>query len=92
MLSVAVDDKFAMAIDDVIKLSGTYSSRSEFMKDSLRKNIEQTNKFSEDIKRGRESTRKLAALAKSRGFTGRMPTQRERDKVALEYLKENGLI
>jgi Arc/MetJ-type ribon-helix-helix transcriptional regulator len=91
MLSVAVDEKFASAIDNCIKATGAYSSRSEFMKDSLRKNLEQAERL-EWRKRFEEDTEKLAALARKRGYKGGFPSQEQRDKWAVEYLKEKGLM
>ena len=92
MLSVAVDDKFAKAIDDTIKCSGAYSSRSEFMKDSMRRNLEQANKLSEGTKRMREDIRKLSELAKKRGYKGGLISREEKDQIAEEYLKEKGFM
>lgn len=91
MLSVAVDEKFARAIDSAIKITGAYASRSEFMKDSMRKNLEQTNKLEEDMKRIREETRKLAELARKRGYKGGLLSREEKDQLAMEFIRKNNL-
>jgi len=91
MLSVAVEDDFAKAIDKTIKCSGLYSSRSEFLKDSIRKNLTATMKMSDSLKSIREGAEKLASLARQRGFTGKLPSKREREKFAKEFIKEHGL-
>ena len=41
MLTVAVDAYFARAIDEALLVTGTYSSRSEFLQNATRKNIAQ---------------------------------------------------
>ena len=91
MLSVAVDEKFAKDIDNVIRSTGAYASRSEFLKDAIRKNIAETRQLGEELKKTREATRKLAALARSRGYTGGLLTQREKDKIAREFIREHCL-
>jgi len=91
MLSVEVDDRLAKAIDNVVAISGAYSSRSEFLKDSIRKNLAETREMSEWMKNFRESTKKLAALARSRGYKGGLLTRKEKDKIAGEFIKERGL-
>jgi len=91
MLSVEVDDRLAKAIDNVVAISGAYSSRSEFLKDSIRKNLAETREMSEWMKNFRESTKTLAALARSRGYKGGLLTRKEKDKIAGEFIKERGL-
>ncbi len=91
MLSVAVEDDFAKAIDKTIKYSGLYSSRSEFLKDSIRKNLASTMEISENLKGFREETKKLARLAKQRGYKGGLLTRKEKEKIALEFIKKYGL-
>jgi len=92
MLSVEVDDRLAKAIDNVVAVSGAYSSRSEFLKDSIRKNLAESMEMSEWMKDFRESTKKLAAVARSRGYKGGLLSRKEKDKIAKEYLKEKGFI
>jgi Arc/MetJ-type ribon-helix-helix transcriptional regulator len=92
MLTVAMDERFVDAIDRLIDSSGMYSSRSEFMKDAIRKNFEVMLKSDESLRKIHEGMKKLAELSKKRGNTGRMPTKKERDKFAIEFMKEKGLL
>lgn len=92
MLSVAVEDSFARKIDELIASSGLYSSRSEFLKDSIRKNLAGTLELSEDLKSIRKGAEQLGAKARARGYKGRLPMQKERDKLAIKFMKENGLM
>jgi Arc/MetJ-type ribon-helix-helix transcriptional regulator len=55
MLSVGVEDKFASIIDEFIAKSGRYSSRSEFLKDSIRRNLDEQTKSEEWRKKFMES-------------------------------------
>lgn len=89
MLSVQVEDKLAKEIDSLIRRSGMYSSRSEFLKDAIRKNIMEFSALSDDQLKIRLGVRKLALKSYERGWRGEMPTQEERSKIADEYLKEN---
>jgi Arc/MetJ-type ribon-helix-helix transcriptional regulator len=88
MLSVAVEDAFAEAIDFFIASSGLYSSRSEFVKDSLRKNLEKMNELNNGLKKIRNAGLELSKKAKARGWTGHIPSREERAKIADAFLKE----
>jgi Arc/MetJ-type ribon-helix-helix transcriptional regulator len=89
MISFEVSDAFAEAIDAFISYSGIYSSRSEFLKDSVRKNLEETKKTSEFIQELRKSSIELAKKAKAKGWDGKMLSKEERDKLAWEFIKKN---
>lgn len=90
MLSVQVDDKFVQLIDEVVKLSGLYSSRSEFLKDALRKNVAQMQEMLESRKAMRESAKRLGEKARATGWNGELPTRKERIKIADEFMKKKG--
>jgi Arc/MetJ-type ribon-helix-helix transcriptional regulator len=92
MLSVEIDERFAKAIDKVIEQTGAYSSRSEFLKDSIRKNFEEMLKMDADLRSIHEGAKKLAEIAKSRGYKGGLLTRKEKDKIAREYLKKKGIM
>ncbi len=92
MLSVAVDERFVRSIDLLIDSTGLYSSRSEFMKDAIRKNFEEMMKSDDGLRKLHIGMKKLASLSKKRGNTVKMLTKKERDKFALEFMKEKGLI
>jgi Arc/MetJ-type ribon-helix-helix transcriptional regulator len=91
MLSVQVEDAFAKEIDAIIAESGQYSSRSEFMKDAIRKNMEKMRESAAYRKKVREAFRRLAQKARDRGWDGQMPTQEERDKIAEEFVRKNNI-
>ena len=91
MLSVEVQDSCAKAIDAIVASSGLYSSRSEFLKDSIRKNLSDATQMSESLKSIRRGAEKLAAEARKRGYKGGLPTREERDRFARQYAKENGI-
>jgi len=91
MLTVEVDEKYAKAIDKAIAKTRMYSSRSEFLKDSIRKNYIEMLKTDEDFRRIDEAAEKLAKIAKERGYKGGLLTRREKHKIAREFLKEKGL-
>lgn len=92
MLTVAVNAGYARTLDDLIKRSGLYSSRSEFIKDSIRKNYVELIKDNPSLLSLHESAQELVAIAKSRGWDGRKPTKAQRNKWAKEYMKENGWV
>jgi len=91
MLSVAVDEALAMKIDEFINYSRLYSSRSEFLKDAIRKNLSTGLELSEDLKKIREGAEKLAAKARERGYKGGFPSIKEREKIARKFIKEHNL-
>lgn len=91
MLSVAVDESYAKTIDEVIASSKMYSSRSEFLKDSIRKNLAEMLKFSKDLGKINEETEKLYLKIKQRGFKGKNLSLKEREKIARQFIKEKGL-
>lgn len=91
MLSVAVDESCANAIDRLVAASGLYSSRSEFMKDAIRKNLAETLRFSTDLKKIHAESENLALKARQRGFKGGLPSLKERERLARAFAKEKGI-
>jgi Arc/MetJ-type ribon-helix-helix transcriptional regulator len=91
MLSVQVEDQLAAEVDRVIEESGFYSSRSEFLKDSIRRLIDEVREHAAYRKKVREAFRELARKAKARGWDGKMPTREEREKIADEYVRKNNI-
>lgn len=91
MLSFEVSDGFAQAIDAVVASSEIYSSRSEFLKDSARKNLKEMEKTSDFIKKLRESSAVLARKMKERGWDGKLLSLEEKDKIALDWIKKNNI-
>jgi len=91
MLSVGVEDKFASIIDEFISKSGRYSSRSEFLKDSIRRNLEEQTKSEEWRKSFMEGILELRKKAYANGYDGRLSTLEERAKIADEYFAKKGI-
>jgi len=89
MLSVGVEDKFASIIDEFIAKSGRYSSRSEFLKDSIRKNLDKQIESEGWRKSFMEGILELRKKAYARGYDGSLLTREERVKIADEWIKEN---
>lgn len=85
MLSVAVDEGYARTIDNAIAVSRLYSSRSEFLKDAIRKNLQNTLAFNRELKLIRSESEKLALKARQRGFSGKTLPRDERNKLAREF-------
>lgn len=90
MVSFEIDDKFLTAIDKLLEKSRKYGSRSEFIKEAVRKNYKELDS-EEWKKKFREEVEKMREKAYSRGYKGGFPTHEERDKWAKEYMKEKGI-
>ncbi len=88
MVSFEVEAPLLRAIDAYVKSSGFYSSRSEFIKESVRKNLLEREEWRRDF---RERIEKLRKLAISRGMPTTPVTQEERDAFAKEYAKKKGV-
>ena len=91
MLSVEVHDSLVKTIDNTIKKTGLYSSRSEFLKDAIRKNLLETLMLDKDFRKIHEAAEELRKKAYARGYDGRMPTKAERDKIAREFVKKHNI-
>jgi len=98
MLTVQVNDSLAKAIDDLIKADKLYGSRSEFLKDAIRKNLLYVLDFQEKLKTNpslkkiHDDAEKLALTSKQRGFTGKVPSKDEMTKWAIESDLKKGFI
>ncbi|MBU2476966.1 ribbon-helix-helix domain-containing protein [Candidatus Micrarchaeota archaeon] len=88
MLTVEMDERFVEVIDRLIKSSGMYSSRSEFLKDSIRKNYEELIKHDKDLLKIHQAGKELAETARKRGAKGGLLSKKEKDEIAREYMKE----
>jgi len=89
MVTVAVDERFVKSIDALIDSTGLYSSRSEFLKDAIRKNYEELIKHDKDLLKIHEAGKELAALAKQRGYKGGLLSKKEKDEIARKYIEKN---
>ena len=90
MLSVEVDDSLAKTIDRGIRQTRLYSSRSEFLKDAIRKNLAAMYSMDEGLRRIHSAFDELAAESKALGAKHSQPSRAQRVKIAKEYLKEKG--
>ena len=91
MLTVEIHENYAKAIDELIKKSGMYSSRSEFIKDAIRKNYEELIKFDKGLSEIHEGAKELGKKARANGYKGGLLTKEEKNKIALEYAKKRGI-
>lgn len=90
MVTVAVDERFVKSIDRLIDSTGLYSSRSEFLKDAIRKNYEELIKHDEGRWKIHQAGKELFKLAKKRGYKGGLLSKKEKDEIAREYMKKKG--
>ena len=91
MLSVEVGKNYAKAIDKAIAATGLYSSRSEFLKDSIRKNLVDTIELGGSLEKFRAGAKKLGAKARQKGYAGGLLSKEEKEKIALEFIKKHKL-
>lgn len=91
MVSVELEDKFVKNIDLQITKTGIYSSRSEFLKDSIRKNYREMILQDPKLREIHEAFEPLRKLARERGTEIRMLSKEEKNKIAMEYAKEKGI-
>jgi Arc/MetJ-type ribon-helix-helix transcriptional regulator len=90
MISFQVEDVLAKDIERILSL-GVFSSKSEFIKDAIRKSIEkqkETDKWRNDFDK---SIKKIRENALAKGWNGKLPTREERAKIADEWLEERGM-
>ena len=91
MLSVEVDDKLVKTIDEVVAKSGRFSSRSEFLKDSIRRNLEKQAEVEENMKSFMNTVVQLRKKASARGYDGSLLTREEKVKIADDHFNEKGI-
>ena len=82
-MSFTAEEGFVKAIDAAIAKTGLYHSKSEFLRDAAREKLAKVLGLEEHIKAVEASRKRLQAKMKFKGY----PTQEERDKWAMEYLK-----
>ncbi len=88
MLSVAMHESFARELDRLIAESGLYSSRSEFLKDAIRKNYLELVRSTPNLMEIRAVAEAFAAEAKKKGAAGKKPSTEERERWAKEFLSK----
>lgn len=84
-ITAAVDDRYVEALDSVLRSSGLYSSRSEFIKDAVRSKIAELAGFEEALKRVRKVKAKLRGKVK---FVREL-SQKERDELAKKCIEKH---
>jgi len=90
MLTVQVEDALLYAIDDVVAM-GFYSSRSEFLKDSIRKGIKSHIAMTESYKKVHTESEKLRAEFVAKGKKIKKLSRKERTNLADELLNKKSL-
>ena len=89
MVSVAVEDILVEKIDSVVRVSGLYSSRSEFLKDSIRLNLARASLLDSELEVFRKKTKEFREIVRSKVGEPKFLTSEEKTKIAKEWLKEN---
>jgi Arc/MetJ-type ribon-helix-helix transcriptional regulator len=87
MLSFQVEDALVNAIDDIVAM-GFYSSRSEFLKDSVRKGIENHIALTESYKKVHFESERLRLEFKAKNKKIRNLSRKERATLANELLEK----
>jgi Arc/MetJ-type ribon-helix-helix transcriptional regulator len=82
-MSFTAEEAFVKAIDSAIAKTGLYHSKSEFLRDAAREKLVKILGLEEQIKAVEASRKRLQAKVKFY----RPLTQKQRDKLATEYLK-----
>ena len=90
MLSVQVDDKLVDSVDKAIKDTGYYSSRSEFLKDAIRKNLLELLLQSPSFREMHEASEAFRKSGRERGLNQKPFSKLEREKMVRAYTKERG--
>ncbi|MDD3160122.1 MAG: ribbon-helix-helix domain-containing protein [Candidatus ainarchaeum sp.] len=90
MVTFQIEDALAKDIERIISL-GSFSSRSEFIKDAIRVSLDKQREKEEWRESFDEMCQSMRKTAISKGWNGKMPTREERAKIADEYLKGLGL-
>ncbi|MFA5763322.1 MAG: ribbon-helix-helix domain-containing protein [archaeon] len=88
MISFQVEDAFAKAIDDLV-LRGFYSSRSEFLKDSIRQGLEKQLMVLDSFQKVHSASEELRKEFKSKNTKIKNLSKSERIKIADELLEKN---
>lgn len=87
-LTIAVDEKYVEFLDRVVKESGLYSSRSEFMKDAVREKMLKLMELDEEVKVMRKKMQKFRKKYKHiYKDTGDL-TKEEKDLIARNVIKK----
>ena len=90
MLTVQVEDALLCAIDDVVAM-GFYSSRSEFLKDSIRKGIENHIAMTESYKKVHVESEKLRTEFMAKGKKIKKLSRKQRADLADELMNKKSL-
>ncbi|MBI5884606.1 ribbon-helix-helix protein, CopG family [archaeon] len=86
--AITIDPKLMKKVDEAVKKDGLYHSRNDFVRDAIRAKLVDL-----EWKLGfRASVKKMREKALGRGWDGKLLTKEEKDKIALDYMKELGFI
>ncbi|MCX6803514.1 MAG: ribbon-helix-helix domain-containing protein [Candidatus Diapherotrites archaeon] len=90
MISVDLKEPFLKDLNAFIKKSGQYTSRSEFIKEAIRKNMQEAES-KEWRKRFHKAVEEMREKAYANGFDGKLLTREERARIADKFIKENNI-
>lgn len=80
-----VEPVLVKEVDKIVRQEKLYSSRNDFVRDAIRSKVLEYRRL-----KIRKVLKEVAKKALERGWNGEMPTRKERDNWAKEFLKEKG--
>lgn len=83
-MSFSAEPELVGLVDRIIKKTGAYHSKSEFLRDAARQRIIQLAGLGKEMEKMRRATERL----KRKVRLVKELSQEERDKIALNYIKE----
>jgi len=88
MVSFEIEDKFLQKIDYVLKNTSAYKSRSEFFKESARKNLENQLTVEKRFAAFVNETEKLRKISRAKGNKGGLLTPQKREDIVDHLIKK----
>ncbi|HLC36745.1 MAG TPA: ribbon-helix-helix domain-containing protein [archaeon] len=82
-ISFVAEESFSKAIEKIIKKTGLYQSKSEFLRDAAREKLIKMLGLEADLKQVRSAFKSLAKKAR---YNGEL-TKEQKDELARKYLK-----
>ncbi len=80
-----VEPSLIREVDGIIRKEKLYSSRNEFIRDAIRSKVMDFR-----VLKMRRLAKEIRENAIKKGWNGKMPTQKERDRIAEDFFKEKG--
>ncbi|MFH1751385.1 MAG: ribbon-helix-helix domain-containing protein [archaeon] len=82
-MSFTVEEGFVKRIENIIKTTGLYHSKSEFLRDAAREKLTKLDNWEEHFKRVRAARISLQKKARFQGYL----THKQREKLARDWLE-----